>query len=61
MDWTLKENRVGRFFHCATLTGGSWCHTTFAQVGAETSDTQNRRQKVYTRGTLRLCWGGLTL
>jgi len=57
MDWTLKEDRVGRLFYCATLTGGSWCHTTFTQVGAETSVTQNRRQKVFTRGALQL-WGG---
>ena len=57
--WTLKEDMVGGLFHCATLTGGRGCHTAFVQVGTETPDTQNGRQKVFTRGVC-ISAGGLT-
>jgi len=39
MDWTLGDNMVDGLFFCATLTGRRGGHTTFIQVGAETSNT----------------------
>jgi len=42
MDWTLENNIVDGLFFCATLTGRRGGHTSFVQVGAETSDTVRR-------------------
>ena len=38
MDWTLEDNMVDGLFFCVTLTDCRG-HTSFAQAGAETSDT----------------------
>ena len=39
MDWTVEDDMVDGLFFCATVTGRRGGHTSFAQAGAETSNT----------------------